>query len=155
MDPVRLGQVPTGRGTADRFVAVETDEGPVLRVDLYQSGEECFAFEEVRLWSGFVVVGWGHRVYLVELLTRAVSAIELSSYFGHLYAAEQWLLVASAERLFRVEPDGSILWRSEALGIDGVVVHQVADEVVRGEGEWDPPCGWRSFQVSLSTGQQL
>lgn len=30
------------------------------------------------------------------------------------------LLVASAERLFRVEPDGSIRWQGDAVGIDGV-----------------------------------
>lgn len=124
-------------------------------MDLYQSGDECFAFEEVRLWSGLVVIGWGHRVYLVEPRTRAVSALDLGGYFGHLYPEQQCLLVASAERLFRVEPDGSLPWRTDVLGIDGVVVHEVADGVIRGSGEWDPPGGWRPFQVSLSSGQRV
>ncbi len=155
MEPVRLGQAPTGHGTPDRFVAVASDEGPLLRVDLYQARDESFAFEEVRLWSGFVVIGWGHRVYLVELRTRAVSSLDLGSYFSNLYLAEQCLLVASAKRLFRVEPDGSLLWRSDDLGMDGVVVHQVADGVVQGEGEWDPPGGWRPFQVRLRNGQRM
>ena len=83
MEPVRLGQVPTGRGTPDRFVAVESGEGPLLRVDLYQSRDECFVFEEVCVWSGFVVIGWGNRVYLVEPRTRAVVALYLGSYFRH------------------------------------------------------------------------
>jgi hypothetical protein len=155
MKPVRLGQVPTGQGTPDRFVGIESVEGPLLRLDLYLSGDECFAFEEVRLWSGFVVVGWGHRVYLVDPRTRTVAALDLGSYFGHLYPAERCLLAASAERLFRIELDGSLLWRSDALGIDGVVVDQVADGVIRGQGEWDPPGGWRPFQVSLRSGQRM
>jgi hypothetical protein len=142
-----------GRSTPDRFVVVESSEGPLLRVDLYGSGDECFAFEEVCLWSGFVVIGWGHRVYLVELRTRAVSSFDLGRYFGHLYPAAQYLLVASAECLFRIEPDGSLLWRTDVLGIDGVVVDQVADGVIRGQGEWDPPGGWRPFRVCLNTGQ--
>jgi hypothetical protein len=155
MAPVRLGQAPTRRGTPDRFVAVESGEGPLLRVDLYQSANECFAFEEVRLWSGFLVVGWGHCLYLVEPRTPAVSSLDLGCYFGHLYPLEQSLLVASAERLFRVEPDGSQLWRTDVLGMDGVVVEQVADGVIRGAGEWEPPGDWRPFQVSLRTGQQM
>jgi hypothetical protein len=82
LEPLRLGRVPAGRGTPDRFVAVESGEGPLLRVDLYRSGDECFAFEAVCLWSGFVVIGCGHRVYLVEPRTRAVSSLDLGSYFG-------------------------------------------------------------------------
>jgi hypothetical protein len=154
MEPIRIGRIPTGRGTPDRFVAVESDEGPVLRVDLYRSSDECFAFEEVCTWSDFVVVGWGHHVYLIAPQTRAVSALDLGSYFGHLYPTAAYLLVASAERLFRVEPDGSLLWRSDALGIDGIVVDHVADGIIRGKGEWDPPGGWQPFQVSLSSGQR-
>jgi len=95
IEPVRLGRVPTGHGTPDRFVAVQAGDSPLLRVDLYRSSEECFAFEEVCVWSGFVVIGWGHCIYLVEPRTRAVSALHLGSYFGHLYPAEQFLLVAS------------------------------------------------------------
>jgi hypothetical protein len=155
VEPIRLGRVPAGLGTPDRFVVIESGEGSRLRVDLYQSSDECFAFEEVCVWSGSVVLGWGHRVYLVEPRTRVVSALDLGSYFGHLYPGERWLLVASAERLLRVEPDGSLLWRSDALGLDGVVVDQVADGVIRGEGEWDSPGDWRPFQVSLSSGQRV
>jgi hypothetical protein len=155
MEPVRLGQVPPGRGTPDRFVVVESDDGPLLRVDLYRPSDECFAFEEVCLWSGFVVIGWGHQLSMVDLLTRAVLSVDLASYFGHMYPVEQYLLVASAESLFRIESDGSVLWRSDALGIDGVVVDQVAEGIVRGQGEWDPPGGWRPFEVNLGTGQRV
>ena len=155
IEPIRIGRVPTGRGAPDRFVTIDPGEGSLLRVDLYRSNDECFAFEEVRVWSGFVVIGWGHGVYLIEPRTRAVSAIDLGSYFGHLYPVEQCLLIASALRLFRVEPDGSLLWRSDALGVDGVVVDQIEDGVIRGKGEWDPPGDWRPFQVSLNTGQRM
>lgn len=155
MEPVQLGQVPTGLGTADRFVTVETEQGPLLRLDLYRSSDECFAFEEVRIWSGFVAIGWGHHLYLVKPQTRQVLALDLGSYFGHMYPAEGCLLVASAERLFCVAPDGSLLWQSDHLGIDGVIVDQVAGGMVQGEGEWDPPGGWRPFSLDLRTGQTV
>jgi len=46
-----------------------------------------------------------------------------------------------------------LLWRSDCLGIDGVMVDQVADGIIRGKGEWDPPGGWRPFQVRFATGR--
>ena len=63
--------------------------------------------------------------------------------------------MASVEHLFRVELDGSLGWRSDPLGIDGVVVNQIADGVIRGEGEWDPSGGWRPFQARLSRVSRL
>lgn len=155
MEPIRLGRISTEGGTADRFLTIELNGSPLLRLDLYQSGDECFAFEEACFWSGYVVVGWGHRIYLVEPRTRAVSAHDLGNYFGHLYPVDPCLLAASAECLFRFEADGSLAWRSDVLGIDGVVVDQVAEGVISGQGEWDPPGDWRPFRVSLSTGQHL
>lgn len=155
MEPIRLGRVPTGRGTADRFVVVESGKAPLLRVDLYKSSEESYAFEQVCFWYAFVVIGWGHCVYLIEPRTRAVTTLDLGSYFGHLYPGEECLLVASAERLFRVELDGHQSWQSDDLGIDGVVVDLVAGDVIRGSGEWDPPGGWRPFQVNMINGQRI
>jgi hypothetical protein len=55
-----------------------------------------------------------------------------------MYATRDYLLLASGDRLFRMEPDRSVLWKSEYLGIDGVIVHEPGPIVVRGEGEWDP-----------------
>jgi hypothetical protein len=155
MEPVRLGSVPTGVGTPDGFVAVEVDEKPLLRIDLYRPRDEAFAFEEVRVWFQFVAIGWGEHVYLVDPRTRRVLAIRLGSYFGHMYSAENDLLIASAERLFLVAPDGAVRWQSEHLGIDGVVVDKIDGEVVYGEGEWDPPGGWRPFSVSLRNGHAV
>ena len=73
MEPIRLGQVPTGLGTPDCFVTVEGEHGPLLRVDLFRSNEESFPFKEISIWTGFVAIGWGHHLYLVEPQTRQVS----------------------------------------------------------------------------------
>ena len=155
IEPLRLGCVPKGLGAADRFVTVESGQGPLLRVDLYKDTDECFTFEDVRLWSSFVVIGWGHRIYLVTPHPRKVSAFDLGSYFGHMYEAENYLLVASAEHLFCIERDGSLGWQSTSLGVDGVIVDRVEGDVVQGQGELDPPGGWRPFSVSLRSGQIL
>lgn len=130
---------------------MEGEDGPLLRLDLYSSGEP-FCFEEAEYWSGWVVVGWGQHVHLVELASRRAISRDLGSYFGHLYPGEDHLLVASAERLFCFEADGALRWTSDPLGIDGVVIQEVADGRIDGEGEWDPPGGWRSVSHSLTWG---
>jgi hypothetical protein len=109
MEPVRLGQVPAGLGTADLFVTVESGAQPLLRIDLYSSSDDALAFEEVKVWSKFVAIGWGEHIYLVDPTTRQAVSIRLGSYFGHLYPAESYLLVASAERLFSVSLNGTVL----------------------------------------------
>ena len=44
------------------------------------------------------------------------------------------------------------MWSSPELGIDGVIVGSVAEGVIEGAGECDPPDGWRAFRVLLSSG---
>ena len=84
-----------------------------------------------------------------------MTSFNLGTYFGHLYPSEEFLLVASAERLFRIDPDGAVKWRSGELGIDGVIVDRVSDQGIEGSGEWDPPGGWRPFRISVESGKPL
>lgn len=155
VDTVRVGDVRAA-GTPQCYVVVADGARPVLRVDVCASRADRSAFEEAIVWLGHVVVGFGSVVHAISLADRSVVTValgsNLGSYFGHLYPASDYLLIASGERLFRMEPDRSILWRSAELGIDGVVVHEAGPPVVRGDGEWDPPGGWRPFAVRAVDG---
>jgi len=111
--------------------------------------------EEACVWSEFVAIGWGDHAYLVHLQTRHVSIIALDSYFGHLYPTENGLLIASGERLQLISRDGNLMWQSDVLGIDGVIVDDVDSALIRGRGEWDPPGGWKPFAVCVKTGQTV
>jgi hypothetical protein len=91
-------------------------------------------------------------VHLVSPASISVATFPLSGYFGHLYVLEDRLLVADAERLHCFDREGSVLWRSAELGVDGVIVRNVADGIIEGEGEWDPPGGWEPFRILLSSG---
>jgi hypothetical protein len=83
------------------------------------------------------------------------STLDLDDYFGHLYPLEHCLLVASSQRLFCVATDGIVKWSSRELGIDGVVVSRVWDAIIDGEGQWDPPGGWKPFRIRLDTGSRI
>jgi hypothetical protein len=155
MKPVRLGAVPTGLGTPDGFLTLEKDAEPRLRVDVYGSGNQSWGFEDLQIWDKRVVLGWGDYLYLVNAETGTAGSIELDSPYVQMHMAPEHLLVTSARRMIRVGLDGQVLWTSDCLGIDGVIVERVADGIVWGSGEWDPPGGWRPFRLLLETGQPV
>lgn len=149
----KIGDVPGGLGTPEKYIILSQQNAPILRVDAYASSEETFTFTEAIVWHGFLTVGWGNHVYLIHIESRAIIRHAFNSYFGHLYETDECLLVATAERLIRIAPDGSIAWQSDVLGIDGVTVDDVDNGIVAGSGEWDPPGGWQPFQICLDSGQ--
>jgi hypothetical protein len=151
---VRVGCVPTELGTPDVYVLVENDGVPFIRVDVY-GDEDCYAFEDVIAWREFVVIGFGSRVHLVNYQTQEAITFELDSYFGHFYPGDEWLILASGSRLLRIGPTGRIEWKTEELGLDGVIVDRVEGDLIQGQGEWDPPDGWRPFQVRLNPGERI
>lgn len=152
MEPVVVGDVPSGQGTPCIYVLVEDEGVPVLRIDVHERAPAPHPFAEAIAWAGFVVIGFGAYVHLVETGSRRAKSFPVSCYFGHLYPAEDHLLVADAEYLTCFEPSGAVRWRSERLGIDGVIVTSVEAGVIRVKGEWDPPGGWRPYRISLATG---
>ncbi len=154
LPPMRIGQIPTGLGTPDVYALVQEEDELCLRIDLYASSSECFAFEEAIVWRNFIVIGYGSHVYLVETVSRQVFTYPLQDYFGHLYPAEQFLLVASSSHLLCLNKEGHLQWTSAQVGIDGVLVSDIEGDSIWGRGEWDPPGGWEPFQVNVHTGKQ-
>jgi hypothetical protein len=154
LEPIRVGRIPPGIGTPDVFVIAEVNSRIRLRVDVY-GGNECYVFQEAEIWNNWLVIGFGETLHLVPLNGDLPITIDLESYFGHLYLHERILLVATASHLYCINRDGTIEWVSGELGIDGVVVRGIEDGQIHGEGEWDPPDGWKPFLLQLSSGSPL
>ena len=153
--PIRVGRVPLGQGTPERYVIVRDSNQPILRVDVYGCGPDCFAFEDAIIWRGNLIIGFGSHVHAIALTNQSTLTVTLGEYFGHLYPTAEYLLIASGDRLFRMEPDRSILWKTEAIAIDGVVVHDPGPPVIRGSVELDPPGGWEPFTISVADGRRI
>ena len=150
---IALGTVPTGLGTPDSFVTVAADGRPTVRLDLYvDHGKEIQFATQALEWHNLVIVGIGHRVHVVHIDSRKATSISLGEYFAGFFARENVLLITSASRVLRLAEDGSVLWQSPSVGIDGVVIQQTDRDKVYGKGEFDPPGGWRSFCLDLRTG---
>lgn len=153
MQPIRVGEVPTGEGTPGVYMTVEEDGVPFARVDAWPLS--AGPFTQTETWKQFVVLGWNDHAYLVDPLTREVTSIGCDGYFGHIYPAGDRLLIADASRLVCINERGERLWESDRLGIDGVVVDEVKDGVIVGQGEWDPPGGWKPFRLSFASGRAV
>jgi hypothetical protein len=149
--PIRLGELPTPLGEADCYVLVEENTGPLMRIDLY--GNNHSAFRDVLIWKEFVIIGWGDDVYFVRIENGEARTVNLGCYFGYLYPTDQFLLIASGERLFLFDDKARMQWMSDELGLDGVIVQEIDGEFISGEGEWDPPGDWRPFRVKVVSGK--
>lgn len=140
---------------ADAAYLVTRDGRPLLRVQLWRSNAEVFTFREAGIWQGFLIVGWGHAYYVVDVDQQRVTRHDLACYFGHLFFESSVCLIASAENVVRLDSSGQPLWTSDRLGIDGVIITAADTNTVAGKGEWDPPGGWQPFRLNASTGQVL
>lgn len=151
LQAIQVGEVPETPRTADCFVIVEDEGEPRIRMDIY--GNSQSTFHDAIVWKRSVVIGWGYDVHFVEIENGHTKTVPLESYFGYLYPSDNFLLVASGEKLFLFNEEAQLQWISDELGIDGVIVNQFNDELICGEGEWDPPGGWKAFQVKVDSGK--
>jgi len=152
LPPRRIGGVPPGLGTPDLFILIGSDDAPRLRIDLYSSP---FNAADVRVLDTAVVVGSGHQVDIVPFADGPVETQHLRSYFMRFYEGDGYLLATSGADVTRINADGTIAWRSAMLAIDGVVIDCIADGVIHGSAEIDPPGGWQPFAIAVTTGATL
>jgi hypothetical protein len=148
-----LGRVPVGRGTPGMYGVVESDGTALHRLDLYGfPGDEIYVRDEAMVWGKFIAIGNGHHFYLVDITDWSVRSISLGIYFSSFHALDSGLLVASGNGIICLDTEGQIAWENHGLAIDGVVIHEVADGIIVGDGEHDPPGGWVPFRIRLDDG---
>jgi len=141
-------------------VAIEDDTGLRVRVDI-PAAEECRAFQEARLIGAKAYIGFGSRLFVVDLHSLQYAMYAMDGYFGHLYSSEDFesldeacsVLVSSASEVLAFGRKGTLIWKTNGLGIDGVTLHEASGGMLRGDGEWDPPGGWQPFVLSQATGE--
>jgi hypothetical protein len=151
-----------GEGNDTSFaasIAITDDGGTRIHVDVLSSaGIACF--QDVRCVEGIAYIGFGRYLFVVNTRTGVTASHRLDGYFGHMYhdgdlanfPSNFSVLVTSASEVLAFSRAGDLVWTQGNLGIDGVLVQAVTDQRLDGEGEWDPPGGWRKFSVTIDTG---
>lgn len=155
----RLGSPSASSDCAIAAVGITAGSEAHWRVDVFAgAGQSCF--RDVRCVGELVYIGYGQQVAVFFTTTETLASHPLDGYFGHLFTALDLsspdlglsVLVASASELLRFD-NGQLLWRKSGLGVDGVVIQRVRDGRIFGEGEWDPPGGWKPFQLHIDSGE--
>ena len=143
-------------------IAIFDIEGLRTRVNVLSSaGASCF--QDVRCVGSLVFIGFGQYVFILDMKAGVVVSHRLDGYFGHMYDGGDFenlptkfsVLVTSASEALAFSRTGELLWVRENLGIDGVLLYAADSTQIDGEGEWDPPDGWRKFSVSADSGTVL
>ncbi|WBS01701.1 hypothetical protein OU994_26100 [Pseudoduganella sp. SL102] len=143
-------------------VSITGDDARITQVNILASaGNSCF--RSVRCVGGIAYIGFGRFVFVVDISRNDIRRHELDGYFGHLYDTSDLehlddriaVLAASASELLAFDRTGNLLWKQSGLGIDGVVLHHAGLDRIGGEGEWDPPGGWRPFTLIAQSGERL
>jgi hypothetical protein len=152
---VKVGEPPSSDASPDAYLTVTVDREATLRMDIYAEPGERQAFTEVLHWGGLIAVGFGEKAYFLDLQTRTASVVAIGSYFSRFYPTAECLLVASGAHLTCVGLDGELLWTSSELGTDGIVVDQIRQGAVRGEGLYQKPSRWQAFLLDTVTGKSI
>ena len=137
------------------YLVVTEQEGPAqtfeIRFDCHFS-----PFKQALLVGGVLAVGHEEHFYLYSLPEkRNILVLKMDGYFGSFVHHEGCFYVADAVGIHCLAADGALRWLSPPLGVDGVIMHDITDQHIRGSGEWDPPGGWEDFLVDRHTGALL
>lgn len=139
----------------NEFVIIYKNDEEILNLEIKFEYGFSSPFRQIEFYFDFIVIGFEDFIYLYNLKTNKASQIKMDGYFGHIYFMENELLVCSATNMICINSDGNIKWICNNLGIDGVMVEEIDNEIITGIGEWDPPGGWKQFKLSSKTGKKM
>ncbi|MDZ4773277.1 MAG: hypothetical protein SGI72_09105 [Planctomycetota bacterium] len=153
---VRIGTPPTGSVEVTMCVVVRKGGEALMRIDYHGDQNEYSFVDEWIEWRGLVVLGAGENVHLISLVDHSLVTHRLGEDFGNYFAAlhplADRLYVTSGAQVFRIDPARNLVWASDPVGLDGVILSDCEGPILRGDGEWGPPGGWKPFAISADTG---
>lgn len=132
---------------------INKDKTPYLEIEVDPNSwnpfnTECF-------FNDYFCVGNGENAYFVNLYTQEIKTLSCDMYFGYFYTNKGRLYVASNSQLFCLDSNCDLLWRSEKMAVDGVIVDQFLPDKIKVSCEVDPPGHWISYQLSIHDGKLL
>jgi hypothetical protein len=132
----------------------KADFKPVLNLKLESECSPCFKQAEVI--GTDVLIGYGNQFVIYDLEEKKQkNVLTLQGYFSEFTHTQDAIYLATDSNIICLDWAGRIRWVSPELGIDGVRIASVGNGVLKGEGEWDPPGGWKSFRLDQRTGQEV
>lgn len=156
------------RGIVRSRVLIEKDNEPVRVLRIFvgtdEDGfllEQCFSTLLVNQET--LAILYGQHVHLFDMASHRVVSHFLNDYVCAIYPVpdpfspqlSESFLATTFCYTFLISIRQGVIWRSAQCAIDGVIISEIAGNVIYGSGEWDPPGGWLPFMLSLETGKLI
>jgi hypothetical protein len=123
---------------------------------LYEIRHEYYVmpFSEAVKEGSVLAVGIYDHFYLFNISSnKSMLALKLNFYFNKLYWYNDDFFVTDACEMYRINTFGQVKWKSNTLGIDGVLIHKFNEGKIYGSGQIDPPDTWDEFILDINTGR--
>lgn len=140
-------------GRQEKTYFIDMDGLPYLIIKI--SNNTWNPFNTECLFKQFFCIGNGDEVYLINLHTKETKTILCDMYFGYFYIYNNKLYITSNDRLFCFNHNCDMLWQTEKIAIDGVIVNGFSEKSLLVSCETDPPGGWIQYQISIFNGKIL
>ena len=150
MEPIFIGEVPSGRGTPDCYCSVERNLEPAFLINIYEAPFNV----QATFWHTWLVISSQYQIHFISLEKEEEQASFILGNFCCLYTDKNYLLVCSLTKVFCFDKELQKHWESPEIGLDGVEVISVEGERVLGQvaGYFDD---WKPFVLSLATGEVI
>lgn len=153
MNPIRIGSVNAALSTPDNFLLVKKDADPFIRIDIYQNSSELNLYQHAVVFGKMIAIGFGHKTDFVWVDTLELIEFKIDDYFMSFLIHDDYLFVTTARSIYKFNNKAELMWKSDAIGIDGVEILKVQKEILYVRAEQSPPGEWFCYTVDNGSGK--
>lgn len=137
------------------FVIVSDLETEEPIINLKVESDYSATFKQCEAVNNLIVIGYGNRFVIYDLENNDKRfETSFDGYFSSFKIDREDIFVASECDLLKIKNTGKIEWTAKSIGIDGIVISEITEDEIKGEGEHDPPGGWKPFVIDRKTGKE-
>ena len=149
-----FGLNPHSESNCEFVIVSDLDTGEPIK-NLKVESDYSVTFKQIETVKNLIVIGYGNRFVIYDLENNNKRfETSFDGYFSSFKIDREDIFVASECDLIKIKNTGKIEWTAKSLGIDGVVISEITDDEIKGEGEHDPPGGWIHFVIDRKTGKE-
>lgn len=142
--------------TGCEFVRIKNASTFEPIINLKVESDYSPTFKQSEVVDGMVIIGYGNRFSIFDLKKKKIKInLSFDGYFGSFEVDNREIFVATDSEMINLTFQGIEKWKTDNLGIDGVIISQITETEIIGSGEWDPPGGWESFKLNRKTGKKI
>lgn len=117
--------------------------------------EYSTTFKVAIIWKNYIAIRFCDLFYLIDIDTHSYKNTKVDGYFGYIFPYDEFILVATCFNILCFKKNCTMLWSSDKLEFDRVLVYDIDCKYIYEVGEYDPPGGWEDFVIDCKTGKRV